>query len=193
MNKKRTRKRLQATPWDSELCVMIGRLTGHVPEIVRFSDDTYLVDVSINADFGEDYFEAVRRAIKGRAGERFVRFSEVDEDGCFAAYIKYSEDAPEGYAIRAGFEPDFEAGIEFVQKDSVVRATQFDPEFPTDRLMQFIGGGEVSGAGPEAVLTFDSGAGVFLKARAGDYIVHGEGGFFKVIPADEFECQFVPR
>ena len=192
---KNKKKLGQWTPWDSELLLMVERLTGHKPILSREDKDCY----EFQLDFGEyagdaAYEEAVFRAIKGRAGERYVKQVDGSLEGIYYVTIKYSREVLPGLATRMDDAPDYSVGTEYIPEGSAVRAVWFSEEGLTDDedVLRFVGGGEITEDDEGRVLTFDTGAGVFASARDGDYIVY-DGGFLRVVPGDEFEAQFVPR
>lgn len=185
------------TPWDSELLLMVERLTGNKPVISREEKDCYEFQLNLGEYAGDAaYEEAVFRAIKGRAGERYVKQVDGTIEGIYYVTIKYSPEVLPGLATRIEDAPDYSVGIEYVPEGSAVRAVYVPEDGLTEEALlpalRFVGGGEVTEDEDGRVLTFDTGAGVFASAHGGDYIVY-DGGFLRVVPGEEFEAQYVPR
>lgn len=181
------------TPWDSELLLMVERLTGNKPVISREEKDCYEFQIDLGEYAGDPaYEEAVFRAIKGRAGERYVKQVGGTFAGVFYVTIRFSEKAVPGLATRMDAGVDLEAAIEYIPAGCSVFAVKFDPELPAPAL-SFVGGGEIEQEGDGPVLVFDSGAGVFRRACSGEYIVFDNTGLLSVVPEDEFEAKYVPR
>lgn len=133
------------SPFDCDMCAMIEDITQQ--EINATASDTSIrLSWSQNGSEGKDKPEAQRiaalkQAIRGRLGDRFIEFSYADNKQ--SVYMKYDpEEYPEEVRTKLA-DPDATAGSRYCRIMLEVDAIQFRWDNVND-VLKFTGGGTVT-------------------------------------------------
>ena len=133
------------SPFDCDMCAMIEDITQQEINVTA-SDTSIRLSWSQNGSEGKDKPEAQRiaalkQAIRGRLGDRFIEFSYADNKQ--SVYMKYDpEEYPEEVRTKLA-DPDATAGSRYCRIMLEVDAIQFRWDNVND-VLKFTGGGTVT-------------------------------------------------
>lgn len=133
------------SPFDCDMCAMIEDITQQEIKVTA-SDTSIRLSWSQNGSEGKDKPEAQRiaalkQAIRGRLGDRFIEFSYADNKQ--SVYMKYDpEEYPEEVRTKLA-DPDTTAGSRYCRIMLEVDAIQFRRDNVND-VLKFTGGGTVT-------------------------------------------------
>lgn len=182
---------MRLTPFDAECLRMVESLTGRetVPEP---NEGGYSFEVYYEGR-DPDWAAAVLAAIEGRYGERLIRMEDEPEQGRCRIFVRASVEAlPDLYEMTREWEPRPDQGHQYESVDRTERvyAIQFLLK-DAERVLKFIGNGQIEAKDGAAVLHFRNTAGeVYATAQEGQYIVHLADTRFLVEDAEQFEAQW---
>ena len=154
------------SPFDCDMCAMIEDITQQEIKVTA-SDTSIRLSWSQNGSEGKDKPEAQRiaalkQAIRGRLGDRFIEFSYTDNKQ--SVYMKYDpEEYPEEVRTKLA-DPDATAGSRYCRIMLEVDAIQFRRDNVND-VLKFTGGGTVTTPrtlNGKAVYSFPDGNGIFI-------------------------------
>lgn len=179
------------------MCAMIEDITKQEIEVTA-SDTSIRLSWAQNGSEGNDKaegqrIEALKQAIRGRLGDRFIEFFYAD--GRQSVYMKYDpEEYPEEMRTRL-VEPDATAGTRYCRTLLEVDAIQVRRD-NLDDLLRFTGGGTMTiprTPNGRAVYSFPDGNGIFIDAPETYYIVREPDGRLTTRPEREFNREFKPK
>jgi hypothetical protein len=185
------------SPFDCDMCAMIEDITKQEIEVTA-SDTSIRLSWAQNGSEGNDTpeaqrIEALKQAIRGRLGDRFIEFFYAD--GMQSVYMKYDpEEYPEQIRTRL-VEPDATAGTRYCRTLLEVDAIQVRRD-NLDDLLRFTGGGTMTiprTPNGRAVYSFTDGNGIFIDAPETYYIVREPDGRLAILPEREFNREFEPK
>ena len=185
------------SPFDCDMCAMIEDITKQEIEITA-SDTSIRLSWAQNGSEGSDTpeaqrIEALKQAIRGRLGDRFIEFFYAD--GRQSVYMKYDpEEYPEEIHTRLS-DPDATAGTRYCRTLLEVDAIQVRRD-NLDDLFRFTGGGTMTiprTPNGRAVYSFPDGNGIFIDAPETYYIVREPDGRLTTRPEREFNREFEPK
>lgn len=154
------------SPFDCDMCAMIEDITQQEIKVTA-SDTSIRLSWSQNGSEGKDKqeaqrIEALKQAIRGRLGDRFIEFSYADNKQ--SVYMKYDpEEYPEEVRTKLA-DPDATAGSRYCRIMLEVDAIQFRRDNVND-VLKFTGGGTVTTPrtpNGKAVYSFPDGNGIFI-------------------------------
>ena len=181
------------SPFDCDMCAMIEDITKQEIEVTA-SDTSIRLSWAQNGSEGNDTpeaqrIEALKQAIRGRLGDRFIEFFYAD--GRQSVYMKYD---PEEMRTRL-VDPDATAGTRYCRTLLEVDAIQVRRD-NLDDLLRFTGGGTMTiprTPNGRAVYSFPDGNGIFINAPETYYIVREPDGRLTTRPEREFNREFEPK
>lgn len=185
------------SPFDCDMCAMIEDITKQEIEVTA-SDTSIRLSWAQNGSEGNDKaegqrIEALKQAIRGRLGDRFIEFFYAD--GRQSVYMKYDpEEYPEEMRTRL-VEPGATAGTRYCRTLLEVDAIQVRRD-NLDDLLRFTGGGTMTiprTPNGRAVYSFPDGNGIFIDAPETYYIVREPDGRLTTRPEREFNREFEPK
>lgn len=185
------------SPFDCDMCAMIEDITKQEIEVTA-SDTSIRLSWAQNGSEGNDTpeaqrIEALKQAIRGRLGDRFIEFFYAD--GRQSVYMKYDpEEYPEEVRTRL-VAPDATAGTRYCRTLLEVDAIQFRRD-NVDDVLRFTGGGTMTiprTPNGRAVYSFPDGNGIFIDAPETYYIVREPDGRLTTRPEKEFNREFEPK
>ena len=185
------------SPFDCDMCAMIEDITKQEIEVTA-SDTSIRLSWAQNGSEGNDRpeaqrIEALKQAIRGRLGDRFIEF--FYDDGIQSVYMKYDPtEYPEQIRTRL-VEPDATAGTRYCRTLLEVDAIQVRRD-NLDDLLRFTGGGTMTiprTPNGRAVYSFPDGNGIFIDAPETYYIVREPDGRLTTRPEREFNREFEPK
>lgn len=185
------------SPFDCDMCAMIEDITKQEIEVTA-SDTSIRLSWAQNGSDGNDTpeaqrIEALKQAIRGRLGDRFIEFFYAD--GRQSVYMKYDpEEYPEQIRTRL-VEPDATAGTRYCRTLLEVDAIQVRRD-NLDDLLRFTGGGTMTiprTPNGRAFYSFTDGNGIFIDAPETYYIVREPDGRLAILPEREFNREFEPK
>lgn len=133
------------SPFDCDMCAMIEDIIKQEIEVTA-SDTSIRLSWAQNGSEGNDTpeaqrIEALKQAIRGRLGDRFIEFFYAD--GTQSVYMKYDpEEYPEEMYTRLS-DPDATAGTRYCRTLLEVDAIQFRRD-NVDDVLRFTGCGTVT-------------------------------------------------
>lgn len=185
------------SPFDCDMCAMIEDITKQEIEVTA-SDTSIRLSWAQNGSEGNDKaegqrIEALKQAIRGRLGDRFIEF--FYDDGRQSVYMKYDpEEYPEEMRTRLS-DPDATAGTRYCRTLLEVDAIQFRRD-NVDDVLRFTGGGTVvTPRTPDgkAMFSFPDGNGIFVDVPESWYIIRELNGRFTARPEKDFKREFEPK
>ena len=185
------------SPFDCDMCAMIEDITKQEIEVTA-SDTSIRLSWAQNGSEGNDTpeaqrIEALKQAIRGRLGDRFIEFFYAD--GRQSVYMKYDpEEYPEEMRTRLT-DPDATAGTRYCRTLLEVDAIQVRRD-NLDDLLRFTGGGTMTiprTPNGRAVYSFPDGNGILIDAPETYYIVREPDGRLTTRPEREFNREFEPK
>lgn len=185
------------SPFDCDMCAMIEDITKQEIEVTA-SDTSIRLSWAQNGSDGNDTpeaqrIEALKQAIRGRLGDRFIEFFYAD--GRQSVYMKYDpEEYPEEMRTRL-VDPDATAGTRYCRTLLEVDAIQFRRD-NVDDVLRFTGGGTVTTTRTpdgKAMFSFPDGNGIFVDVPESWYIVRELNGRFTARPEKDFKREFEPK
>jgi len=182
------------TPFDAELCMMIEDVSNEKVKV--FFEANYFQLVWGNPGSpalttNKKIDEALENAIRGRVGDRFISFENID--GQKFVFIRFDETQyPDEFRFDET-QPSIVAGVKYARKIKEVDAVYFDRE-NINQVRAFTGGGSLiipRALNAVASFEFTSPAnGLTVVAREGQYIVHNQAGQISLQDKKEFETEF---
>lgn len=173
------------TPYDIELCVMIESLLGCNCELQGHKDGYTITADKSKYQSGTKYMEAVREAIIGRTGDRFVSMDESRDE--LVVRVRY---AAEAYPVTIFCDemrsPDPSVGEERMLQGNTYRVMKVSRE-NTDKLFRFVGNGEMEMRDPAIFHFLNADKSVFSHVPEGHYLVYYRDGLFGIVSESEFE------
>jgi hypothetical protein len=185
------------SPFDCDMCAMIEDITKQEIEVTA-SDTSIRLSWAQNGSEGNDKaegqrIEALKQAIRGRLGDRFIEF--FYDDGRQSVYMKYDpEEYPEEMRTRLS-DPDATAGTRYCRTLLEVDAIQFRRDNVND-VLRFTGGGTVTTPRTpdgKAMFSFPDGNGIFVDVPESWYIIRELNGRFTARPERDFKREFEPK
>lgn len=185
------------SPSDCDMCVMIEDITKQEIEVTA-SDTLIRLSWTQNGSEGNDKaegqrIEALKQAIRGRLGDRFIDFFYAN--GTQSVYMKYDpEEYPEEMRTRLT-KPDATAGTRYCRTLLEVDAIQFRRD-NVDALLRFTGGGTVttpSTPDGKAIFSFPDGNGIFVDVPESWYIIRELNGRLTARSENDFKREFEPK
>jgi hypothetical protein len=185
------------SPFDCDMCAMIEDITKQEIEVTA-SDTSIRLSWAQNGSEGNDKaegqrIEALKQAIRGRLGDRFIEF--FYDDGRQSVYMKYDpEEYPEEMRTRL-VDPDATAGTRYCRTLLEVDAIQFRRD-NVDDVLRFTGGGTVTTPrtpNGKAMFSFPDGNGIFVDVPESWYIIRELNGRFTARPEKDFKREFEPK
>lgn len=182
------------SPFDCDMCAMIEDITQQEINVTA-SDTSIRLSWSQNGSEGKDKPEAQRitalkQAIRGRLGDRFIEFSYADNKQ--SVYMKYDpEEYPEEVRTKLA-DPDTTAGSRYCRIMLEVDAIQFRRDNVND-VLKFTGGGTVTTPNGKAVYSFPDGNGIFIDVPEDWFIIREPNGRFTARPEKDFKREFEPK
>lgn len=185
------------SPFDCDMCAMIEDITQQEIEVTA-SDTSIRLSWSQNGSEGKDKpeaqrIEALKQAIRGRLGDRFIEFSYADNKQ--SVYMKYDpEEYPEEVRTKLA-DPDTTAGSRYCRIMLEVDAIQFRRDNVND-VLKFTGGGTVTTPrtpNGKAVYSFPDGNGIFIDVPEDWFIIREPNGRFTARPEKDFKREFEPK
>lgn len=185
------------SPFDCDMCAMIEDITKQEIEVTA-SDTSIRLSWAQNGSEGNDTpeaqrIEALKQAIRGRLGDRFIEFFYAD--GRQSVYMKYDpEEYPEEMRTRLT-DPDATAGTRYCRTLLEVDAIQFRRD-NVDDVLRFTGGGTVTTPRTpdgKAMFSFPDGNGIFVDVPESWYIIRELNGRFTARPERDFKREFEPK
>lgn len=185
------------SPFDCDMCAMIEDITKQEIEVTA-SDTSIRLSWAQNGSEGNDKaegqrIEALKQAIRGRLGDRFIEFFYAD--GMQSVYMKYDpEEYPEEMRTRLT-DPDATAGTRYCRTLLEVDAIQFRRDNVND-VLKFTGGGTVTTPRTpdgKAMFSFPDGNGIFVDVPESWYIIRELNGRFTARPERDFKREFEPK
>lgn len=185
------------SPFDCDMCAMIEDITKQEIEVTA-SDTSIRLSWAQNGSEGNDKpeaqrIEALKQAIRGRLGDRFIEFFYAD--GMQSVYMKYDpEEYPEEMRTRLS-DPDATAGTRYCRILLEVDAIQFRRD-NVDDVLRFTGGGTVTTPRTpdgKAMFSFPDGNGIFVDVPESWYIIRELNGRFTARPEKDFKREFEPK
>lgn len=182
------------SPFVCDMCAMIEDITKQEIEVTA-SDTSIRLSWAQNGSDGNDTpeaqrIEALKQAIRGRLGDRFIEFFYAD--GIQSVYMKYDpEEYPEEMRTRL-VGPDATAGTRYCRTLLEVDAIQVRRD-NLDDLLRFTGGGIIQiprTPGGLAVYSFPTENGVMLDVPEGNFIVLAPDGKFGKMDMQTFMANF---
>lgn len=182
------------SPFDCDMCAMIEDITKQEIEVTA-SDTSIRLSWAQNGSEGNDTpeaqrIEALKQAIRGRLGDRFIEFFYAD--GRQSVYMKYDpEEYPEEMRTRLT-DPDATAGTRYCRTLLEVDAIQFRRD-NVDAVLRFTGGGTVTTPRTpdgKAIFSFPDGNGIFVDVPESWYIIRELNGRFTARPEKDFKREF---
>lgn len=181
------------SPFDCDMCAMIEDITKQEIEVTA-SDTSIRLSWAQNGSDGNDTpeaqrIEALKQAIRGRLGDRFIEFFYAD--GRQSVYMKYD---PEEMRTRL-VDPDATAGTRYCRTLLEVDAIQFRRD-NVDDVLRFTGGGTVTTPrtpNGKAMFSFPDGNGIFVDVPESWYIIRELNGRFTARPEKDFKREFEPK
>lgn len=182
------------SPFDCDMCAMIEDITQQEINVTA-SDTSICLSWSQNGSEGKDKPEAQRiaalkQAIRGRLGDRFIEFSYADNKQ--SVYMKYDpEEYPEEVRTKLA-DPDATAGSRYCRIMLEVDAIQFRRDNVND-VLKFTGGGTVTTPrtpNGKAVYSFPDGNGKFIDVPEDWFIIREPNGRFTARPEKDFKREF---
>lgn len=182
------------SPFDCDMCAMIEDITKQEIEVTA-SDTSIRLSWAQNGSDGNDTpeaqrIEALKQAIRGRLGDRFIEFFYAD--GRQSVYMKYDpEEYPEEMRTRL-VDPDATAGTRYCRTLLEVDAIQFRRD-NVDDVLRFTGGGTVvmpRTPDGKAMFSFPNGNGIFVDVPESWYIIRELNGRFTARPEKDFKREF---
>lgn len=179
------------------MCAMIEDITQQEINVTA-SDTSIRLSWSQNGSEGKDKPEAQRiaalkQAIRGRLGDRFIEFSYADNKQ--SVYMKYDpEEYPEEARTKLA-DPDATAGSRYCRIMLEVDAIQFRWDNVND-VLKFTGGGTVTTPrtpNGKAVYSFPDGNGIFIDVPEDWFIIREPNGRFTARPEKDFKREFEPK
>lgn len=183
------------SPFDCDMCAMIEDITQQEINVTA-SDTSICLSWSQNGSEGKDKPEAQRiaalkQAIRGRLGDRFIEFSYADNKQ--SVYMKYDpEEYPEEVRTKLA-DPDATAGSRYCRIMLEVDAIQFRRDNVND-VLKFTGGGTVTTPrtpNGKAVYSFRNG--IFIDVPEDWFIIREPNGRFTARPEKDFKREFEPK
>lgn len=185
------------SPFDCDMCAMIEDITKQEIEVTA-SDTSIRLSWAQNGSEGNDRpeaqrIEALKQAIRGRLGDRFIEFFYAD--GRQSVYMKYDpEEYPEEMRTRLT-DPDATAGTRYCRTLLEVDAIQFRRD-NVDDVLRFTEGGTVTTPRTpdgKAMFSFPDGNGIFVDVPESWYIIRELNGRFTARPERDFKREFEPK
>lgn len=185
------------SPFDCDMCAMIEDITKQEIEVTA-SDTSIRLSWAQNGSNGNDTpeaqrIEALKQAIRGRLGDRFIEFFYAD--GRQSVYMKYDpEEYPEEMRTRL-VDPDATAGTRYCRTLLEVDAIQFRRD-NVDDVLRFTGGGTVvTPRTPDGktMFSFPDDNGIFVDVPESWYIIRELNGRFTARPERDFKREFEPK
>ena len=185
------------SPFDCDMCAMIEDITKQEIEVTA-SDTSIRLSWAQNGSDGNDTpeaqrIEALKQAIRGRLGDRFIEFSYADNKQ--SVYMKYDpEEYPEEVRTKLA-DPDATAGSRYCRIMLEVDAIQFRRDNVND-VLKFTGGGTVTTPrtpNGKAVYSFPDGHGIFIDVPEDWFIIREPNGRFTARPEKDFKREFEPK
>lgn len=182
------------SPFDCDMCAMIEDITKQEIEVTA-SDTSIRLSWAQNGSEGNDKaegqrIEALKQAIRGRLGDRFIEFFYAD--GIQSVYMKYDpEEYPEEMRTRLS-EPDATAGTRYCRTLLEVDAIQFRRD-NVDDVLRFTGGGTVTTPRTpdgKAMFSFPDGNGIFVDVPESWYIIRELNGRFTTRSEKSFKQEY---
>lgn len=185
------------SPYDCDLCAMIEDITKQEIEVTA-SNTSIRLSWSQNGSDGKDItewqrIEALKKAIRGRLGDRFIKF--LYADGVQSIYMKYD---PEEYSEEISThltDPDYTAGTRYCRPLLEVDAIQFLRD-NVEEVLRFVGGGTVTTPrypNAKSLLSFSNNNGLYLVVTEGWYILKNMEGKFYTRSEKDFKKEFEPK
>lgn len=182
------------SPFDCDMCAMIEDITKQEIEVTA-SDTSIRLSWAQNGSDGNDIpeaqrIEALKQAIRGRLGDRFIEFFYAD--GRQSVYMKYD---PEEYSeeMRTRLvDPDVTAGTRYCRTLLEVDAIQFRRD-NVDDVLRFTGGGTVvmpRTLDGKAMFSFPDANGILIDVPESWYIIWELNGRFTARPEKDFKREF---
>jgi predicted house-cleaning noncanonical NTP pyrophosphatase (MazG superfamily) len=185
------------SPFDCDMCAMIEDITKQEIEVTA-SDTSIRLSWAQNGSEGNDKaegqrIEALKQAIRGRLGDRFIEFFYADNRQ--SVYMKYDpEEYPEEIRTKLT-DPDATAGSRYCRTLLEVDAIQFRRD-NVDDVLRFTGGGTVTTPRTpdgKAMFSFPDGNGIFVDVPESWYIIRELNGRFTARPEKDFKREFEPK
>ena len=181
------------SPFDCDMCAMIEDITKQEIEVTA-SDTSIRLSWAQNGSEGNDKaegqrIEALKQAIRGRLGDRLIKFFYAD--GRQSVFMKYG---PEEMRTRL-IDPDTTAGTRYCRTLLEVDAIQFRRD-NVDDVLKFTGGGTVTTPrtpNGKAVYSFPDGNGIFIGVPEDWFIIREPNGRFTARPEKNFKREFEPK
>lgn len=182
------------TPFDAELCMMIEDVSNEKVKV--FFEANYFQLVWGNPGSpvlttNKKIDEALENAIRGRVGDRFISFENID--GQKFVFIRFdATQYPDEYRFEET-KASIVGGVKYARKIKEVDAVYFDRE-NINQVRAFTGGGSLiipRALNAVASFEFTSPAnGLTVVAREGQYIVRNQAGQISLQDKKEFETDF---
>lgn len=186
MNKKKL------SPFDHDLCAMIESITEEQVNTSLY-EDSMLLSWKQNGICGNDEqearkIEALKQAIKGRLGDRFIEFTYTN--GKQYVSMKYDPtEYPEETRICLT-EPNTTVGMKYQRKSMEIDAIQLRQDNVED-VIKFTGGGTITRMMSGSVkVSFIDRNGIFVDVPEGWYVIRDLNGKFYVKSGNEFNREF---
>lgn len=185
------------SPFDCDMCAMIEDITKQEIEVTAF-DTSIRLSWAQNGSDGNDKaeaqrIEALKQAIRGRLGDRFIEFFYADNRQ--SVYMKYDpEEYPEEMRTKLT-DPDATAGSRYCRTLLEVDAIQFRRD-NVDDVLRFTGGGTVTTPRTpdgKAMFSFPDGNGIFVDVPESWFIIRELNGRFTARPEKDFKREFEPK
>lgn len=185
------------SPFDCDMCAMIEDITKQSVEVTA-SDTSIRLSWAQNGSDGNDTpeaqrIEALKQAIRGRLGDRFIEFFYAN--GKQSVYMKYDPtEYPEEKRDFLGVI-DPKAGQRYCRTLQEVTAMQVDRE-KLEELKAFTGGGMLiipREPNARAMYTFPNGNGILVDVPETFFIVRDDANDFITMHPKEFARMYEPK
>lgn len=185
------------SPFDCDMCAMIEDITKQSVEVTVF-DTSIRLSWAQNGNEGNDTpeaqrIEALKQAIRGRLGDRFIEFIYANDKQ--SVFMKYdpTEYPEEKRDFLVAIDP--KAGQRYCRTLQEVTAMQVDRE-KLEELKAFTGGGMLTiprEPNARAIYTFPNGNGMLVDVPEMFFIVRDESNDFTTMHPKEFARLYEPK
>lgn len=185
------------SPFDCDMCAMIEDITKQTVDVTA-SENSICLSWAQNGSDGNDKteaqrIEALKQAIRGRLGDRFIEFFYAN--GKQSVYMKYdpTEYPEEKRDFLVAIDPG--AGQRYCRTLQEVTAIQVDRE-KLEELKAFTGGGMLTiprEPNARAIYTFPNGNGMLVDVPETFFIVRDESNDFITMHPKEFARLYEPK
>lgn len=184
------------TPFDYDLIAMIENITKN--KVTTYLEEGYIrLEFSVLA-FEEKFVNAIKDAVAGRIGDKFIGFEIEDEHQneivvSSIAKVRFDSD-PEQWPTQIKYELTEPISVDnstFARKAKEVEAVLFGRD-NIERILEFTGGGTLTipvALHEPATYEFPTENGVLMTVKEGFYIVKEKTHFY-LLSKKDFEIDF---